>query len=77
MLLVFYLDILIHKNVIDGGYYMKKLENNELLKVDGGTDVISVTMINSIYKIVSFIYELGEAFGSYIRRSNEDKMCNL
>lgn len=73
MLLVFYLDILIHKNVIDGGYYMKKLENDELLKVDGGTDVISATMINSIYKI----YELGEALGSYIRRSNEDKMCNL
>lgn len=77
MLLVFYLDILIHKNVIDGGYCMKKLENNELLKVDGGTDVISATMLNSIYKIVSFIYELGEALGSYIRRSNEDKMCNL
>lgn len=77
MLLVFYLDILIHKNVIDGGCYMKKLENDELLKVDGGTDVISATMINSIYKIVSFIYELGEAPGSYIRRSNEDKMCNL
>lgn len=77
MLLVFYLDILIHKNVIDGGYYMKKLENDELLKIDGGTDVISATMINSIYKIVSFIYELGEALGSYIRRSNEDKMCNL
>lgn len=77
MLLVFYLDILIHKNVIDGGCYMKKLENDELLKVDGGTDVISATMINSIYKIVSFIYELGEALGSYIRRSNEDKMCNL
>ena len=56
---------------------MKKLENNELLKVDGGTDVISATMINSIYKIVSFIYELGEALGSYILRSNEDKMCNL
>lgn len=53
---------------------MKKLENDELLKVDGGTDA---TMINSIYKIVSFIYELGEALGSYIRRSNEDKMCNL
>lgn len=77
MLPVFYLDILIHKNVIDGGCYMKKLENDELLKVDGGTDVISATMINSIYKIVSFIYELGEALGSYIRRSNEDKMCNL
>ena len=75
--MLFYLDILIHKNVIDGGCYMKKLENDELLKVDGGTDVISATMINSIYKIVSFIYELGEALGSYIRRSNEDKMCNL
>ena len=48
-----------------------------MVKVDGGTDVISATMINSIYKIVSFIYELGEALGSYIRRSNEDKMCNL
>lgn len=58
LLLVFYLDILIHKNVIDGGCYMKKLENDELLKVDGGTDVISATMINSIYKIVSFIYDL-------------------
>lgn len=56
---------------------MKKLENNELLKVDGGTDVISATMLNSIYNIVSFIYELGEALGSYIRRNNEDKMCEL
>lgn len=55
---------------------MNKLKKEELLRVDGGGD-ISYSMLNSLYKVVSFIYEVGEALGSFIRRSSENKMCSL
>lgn len=55
---------------------MNKLNTNEMKNIEGGTD-ITATMINAIYKIYNLIYTLGEALGSYIRRSSEDKMCDI
>ena len=54
---------------------MTNLTKDEMIMTSGGN--VSATMVSAIYRIVSFIYELGEALGSYIRRSNEDKMCGL
>lgn len=54
---------------------MTNLTKDEMIMTSGGN--VSATMVSAVYRIVSFIYELGEALGSYIRRSNEDKMCKL
>ena len=54
---------------------MINLTKDEMIMTSGGN--VSATMVSMVYRIVSFIYELGEALGSYIRRSNEDKMCEL
>lgn len=55
---------------------MKKLQKEEMQKIEGGTD-ITATMVNAIYKVYSLIYTLGESLGSYIRRSSEGKMCDI
>ncbi len=54
---------------------MVDLTKEEMVMTCGGN--VSATMVGAVYKIVSFVYELGEALGSYIRRNNEDKMCEL
>ena len=32
---------------------------------------------NAIYKTIEIIFNIGEAFGSYIRRKSEGKMCDF
>lgn len=54
---------------------MNILTKDEMIMTNGGN--VSATMVSAVYKIVGFIYELGEALGSYIRRSSEDKMCDI
>lgn len=56
---------------------MANLTNDEMIMTSGGNINVNATMVGTVYRIVSFVYELGEALGSYIRRSNEDKMCEL
>ena len=55
---------------------MKELNKKEMQKIEGGSD-ITATMVNAIYKIYNLIYTLGESLGNYIRRSNENKMCDI
>ncbi len=54
---------------------MREIKKEEMRMVEGGS--ASTTMINAIYRVVDFIFELGEAFGSYMRRVKEDKMCDI
>ncbi len=56
---------------------MRELKNEEMKKIDGGTGTITATMIGAIYKIIQTIYNIGDAFGSSIRRVVEDKKCSL
>ena len=46
---------------------MIELNKNEMLKIDGGAG-FTATMMNAIYKTIEVIFNIGEAFGSYIRR---------
>ena len=55
---------------------MRELKKDEMLKVEGGTDLTS-SMLTAIYKTFELIYSIGESLGSYIRRKTNDKMCDI
>lgn len=50
----------------------------ELISIKGGASKssISATMLNSIIRGVSLIFELGRSFGSSIRRTRSGTYCN-
>ena len=54
---------------------MKKLEDIDLISITGGE--LSSSLLNSISKIASTIYELGRSFGSSIRRIIEGNICQI
>lgn len=51
-----------------------KLENNELLKIEGGIN-ISGTLLNSIAKLISTIFDIGRAIGSAISMTKSGRKC--
>ena len=55
---------------------MKKIDNNELLSIIGGWN-LSGTIINAFVGAGKFIYGMGQAFGSSIRRISANKLCPL
>lgn len=55
---------------------MVEIDKKEMLEVDGGAS-FSASMVTAIYKAIEAIYAIGEALGSYLRRIQEQKMCNL
>jgi len=55
---------------------MRELKKEEMQKIDGGAS-ITATMLTAVYKIVETIYNLGDAFGSSLRRIIEGKNCSL
>lgn len=55
---------------------MKKLDNQELLSINGGL-TISGTLINSLVKGISVILDLGRALGTAIRRVTSSTLCPL
>ena len=52
------------------------LEKEELLKVIGGISITG-TLINSIYRGINCILELGRSLGSAIRRIKGGNMCPI
>ena len=55
---------------------MKELDKREMLNVEGGAS-FSASMLSAVYKAIDVIFSIGEALGSYIRRVNENKMCDI
>lgn len=55
---------------------MNKLNNNELDVIDGGA-TLSGTLINAITGAGKFIYGIGQALGSSIRRIAGGNYCSL
>ncbi|MDD2238523.1 MAG: hypothetical protein PHH51_01380 [Bacilli bacterium] len=51
-----------------------KLENAEMLKIVGGIN-ISGTLLNSIAKLISTIFDVGRAIGSAISMSKSKRRC--
>jgi len=56
---------------------MKKLENEQLVKVTGGSTAINGTILNAIARAISSLFSVGEAAGGAIRRIKEDNLCPL
>ena len=57
---------------------MKKIEEQELEKVIGGTNTyITGPIIEAFVSVIEFIYQTGEKVGSSIRRMSEDSMCPI
>ena len=56
---------------------MKILEEEKLYEVEGGAISWSGTFINSITSAGKFIYNLGQAFGSSIKRIVGGNYCPL
>lgn len=55
---------------------MDKIEENKLYEINGGA-TISGTLVNAITTAGKFIYSLGQAFGSSIRRIVGGGYCSL
>lgn len=55
---------------------MKELNKKEMLDIEGGSS-ITATMVSAVYKAFQTVFEIGEALGSFIRRSVEGKKCDI
>ena len=55
---------------------MVEISKNKLKHIAGGTS-ISGTVINAIVGIIKIIEDIGKAFGSSIRRIEDDSLCPL
>ena len=54
---------------------MKVWKDEELFNIVGGS--ISASMINYLVRGIEAIFELGQSFGTAIRRAKENKRCPL
>ena len=54
---------------------IRELSEKEMMNVDGGS--LSSSFINAIAKIVSTLFEIGEATGSAIRRITSGNYCSI
>ena len=54
---------------------MKKIDNNELRKINGGG--ISASFITSIVRAVTAVLDLGRSVGTAIRRVQTGSICQL
>ncbi len=55
---------------------MRELKKEEMLKIEGGAN-FSAAMITAITKALEVIYSIGESLGSYLRRKETGKLCDL
>lgn len=56
---------------------MKKISNNKLEDIVGGTNYVSGTVINAFVNVIKLVMEAGEQMGSSIRRIAEGNICPL
>jgi len=52
------------------------MKKEELLQIVGGVSITG-TLLTSIYKVGSFVFETGRALGSAIRRISGGSMCSI
>ena len=54
---------------------MNRINNNELMNIVGGA--LSGSILNAIYDIYDFIFNLGRKLGSSFRREEENEYCSI
>lgn len=52
------------------------LNEKELITIVGGSSSISGTLINSICKLVTLIFDIGRSIGSSIKYKKTGRTCN-
>ena len=55
------------------------MRDEELSNIYGGatkSTTISATMLNTVIRGISLVFELGKSFGSSIRRTRSSSYCN-
>lgn len=55
---------------------MKKLSNQEMINIYGGTNITGA-FLSSLIKGINIILELGRSLGSAIRRGSGGKLCSI
>lgn len=56
---------------------MKKLDNNKLDNITGGSNTISGTVIRAFVEVIELFVDAGRGVGSAIRRVAEGNICPL
>ena len=57
---------------------MNRINNDyELMLVVGGGLNITGTLVNAVLSVSKFIYQVGQSFGSSIRRIGNNKLCKI
>lgn len=56
---------------------MKKLEQERLDTIYGGTTTVTGPIINAVVNVIRVLKEAGYSLGSGIRRISEDNLCPL
>lgn len=51
------------------------MTNEELIKVYGGADSITSSLINSLCKLAEEVYEFGRSLGSSLRKLRDHNLC--
>ena len=58
---------------------MKKIEEEKLQEINGGTTLtdltLTATLLNAIVKVGELVFEIGSSFGSSVRRMKEGNLC--
>ena len=54
---------------------LKKIDDNELQSIVGGSSSISSSIINALTNIIKFFYDAGSGVGSAFRRIHDNDMC--
>ncbi len=55
---------------------MQELKNEELLNIIGGVNWTGV-IVNALTGAAKFVYSIGQAFGSSVRRISNNNLCPL
>lgn len=56
---------------------MRKLTREEMIKVDGGSNYLSSTLISALTRAGNSLLDIGRSLGSAIRRIYEGDSCSL
>jgi len=54
---------------------IKKISDEELNEINGGTSTVTSGIINACTNLIKILYSAGEGVGSAIRRIHDDDLC--
>lgn len=54
---------------------MTKLNQEELIKITGGNNLLTATFVNAFTKCINSIFEIGRAIGSSVARFTRGNIC--